>query len=102
MGGERGGVPQRAASKPEARGPRDPGPLTSQALDGSPVLELLSSPLHPTLPVKIYSVPHTNTLGKICDEETRGIVHKYSQPYANNLKFIFLFFKEEKKNPPIP
>lgn len=25
-------------SKPEARGPRDPGPLMSQALDGYPVL----------------------------------------------------------------
>lgn len=55
-------------------------------------------PSPPLLSIKIYSVPHTNALGKICDEETRGIVHKYSQPYANNLRFIFLFFKEEKKS----
>lgn len=70
----------------------------TRALDGSLVLQLLSSPLHPTLPIKIYSVPHTNALVKYVMRKQGGIVHKYSQPYANNLKFIFLFFKEEKKS----
>lgn len=91
------GDPQTPASlrpgDPKSREQQRPRPLTAPSV---PHCCLPLSP--PALPVKIYSVPHANAPGKICDEETRGIVHKYSQPYANNLKFIFLLFKEEKKS----
>lgn len=89
--------PQTTAGQPETKEPWDPRPLMSQAFDGYPGPSTAFFPSPLALPIKIYAPPHTNALGKICDEETRRIVHKYSQPYANNLKFIFLFFKEEKK-----